>query len=496
MRRALAVVVLLLLAASPSFALDAGLYRFDPKGRVKGVRAADLTGDGRLDLVLLVERTAADGTYETDVVVLKTPATPDARAWFVAADAVRIPCDGPAAGARATAGAVAVGRFGASGPARLRFLGADGAVDVDAEGKPLEGGPKDATLVGRSPGAPLVFWEGVGDLDDDGRDECWVPDASGTLFVAGLPHGVLYEARQSPTDLVLRKVSVPTLLAADVDGDGRRERLHLEASTLVIERLGATAGATAPRPTQRVALPFLLPDPTRPPEEIRSPRLSVADVDGDRKADLLVTLVQGRADKVGGLRTAFYYFPGPFVGPDGTLVEPKARLDTESVALHPRFVDVDGDGRLDYVADSIRGNTLDLIQRVMGKEPDITFTIFRFDAAAGTFERTPYVTKKLPYSGGEARGNTFGRSGWFEGDFDGDGVKDLLDLGNLTGVAIWKGGRGDGAFEEPLLKRVAVDKDKPLLSDAVVADLNADGRADAVLWTEDALYLVVSKGAR
>ena len=75
-------------------------------------------------------------------------------------------------------------------------------------------------------------------------------------------------------------------------------------------------------------------------------------------------------------------------------------------------------------------------------------------------------------------------------------MKDLLDLGNLTGVAIWKGGRGDDAFEEPLLKRVAVDKDKPLLSDAVVADLNADGRADAVLWTEDALYLVVSKGSK
>ncbi len=495
MRRALAVVILLLLAASPSAASDAGLYRFDPRGRVKGVRAADLTGDGRLDLVVLVERTTADGTAETDVVVLKAPATPDARAWFVAADAVRIPCDGPAAGARATAGALAVGRFGATGPARLRFLGADGAFDLDADGKPLDGVPPEATLVARSPGAPLVFWEGVGDLDGDGRDECWLPDAAGRLFVAGLPHAVKNEARQSPTELVLRKVSVPTLLAADVDGDGRKELLHLEGSTLVIERVGASVGAT-PASAQRVALPFLVPDPARPPEEIRSPRLSVADVDGDRRADLLVTLVQGRADKVGGLRTAFYYFPGPFVGPDGALVQPKARLDTESVALHPRFVDVDGDGRLDYVADSIRGNTLDLIQRVMGKEPDITFTIFRYDPAAGTFERTPYVTKKLPYSGGEARGNTFGRSGWLDGDFDGDGVKDLLDLGNLTGVAIWKGGRGEDAFEEALLKRVAVDKDKALVADAVVADLNADGRADAVLFTEDALYLIVSKGAK
>ena len=190
-----------------------------------------------------------------------------------------------------------------------------------------------------------------------------------------------------------------------------------------------------------------------------------------------MTLVQGRADKVGGpAHVASTTSPGPSsTRRRARSCEPKGRLDTESVALHPRFVDVDGDGRLDYVADSIRGNTLDLIKRVMGEEPDITFTVFRFDAAAGTFERTPYVTKQRPYCGGEARGNTFGRSGFFEGDFDGDGVKDLLDLGNLTGVAIWKGGREEGAFEEALLKRVAVEKDKTLVADAVVADLNGDG---------------------
>ena len=51
------------------------------------------------------------------------------------------------------------------------------------------------------------------------------------------------------------------------------------------------------------------------------------------------------------------------------------------------------------------------------------------------------------------------------------------------------------AFRRALLPRVPIDG-KPLVADAVVADLYGDGRSCAVAWNEEALFLVVPKAAR
>ena len=138
----------------------------------------------------------------------------------------------------------------------------------------------------------------------------------------------------------------------------------------------------------------------------------------------------------------------------------------------------------------------DLIKRVTGAEPTIWFTAFRFDAKAGAFEKEPYCDVERPYSGVEARANTFGRSGFFDGDFDGDGVRDLLDLGNLTKLAVLKGSKGDDSFKAALVAGVSAPAGATFAADAIVADLNADRRADAVVWSDRTIYLLVSKGPR
>ncbi len=505
MRAALASLAVVTIAVGPagtsSRAEAAGfeVERFSKTidGKIRGVRAADVDGDGKPDLVLLVERKAGEGAARQDVVVLRTPATPDPKAFFADSAAVVIPCDGPDAGARAHAAAVAIGRFGDGGAIRLRFLGTDGVSDVAlADGKVVETKVAGPTLLARGPGAPLAFWSAVADLDGDGKDECWWPDASGRVRVGALELAVVDEAQRGPNELFIRKSRAASLTAADIFGDGKKSLVRLDGTALVIESPGV-GGAPAGK-SLRVELPFLAPDPSRPPEQLHSPRLTLADVDGDGKTDLLVTLVHGRADKLGDLRTSLYHVAGPFVdAKTGALAKPKARIDTESVALHPRFVDVTGDGKLDYVADSIRGTMVDLVKRVMGTEPEITYTIVRYSAETGTFEKSPYATFARPYSGAEARGNRFGRSGWFEADFDGDGVRDLLDLGNLRGFAIWRGAAGgDDAFGAKILPRVAIEGDKDLASETVLVDLTGDGRPDAVMWTESTLLVLAGKGAK
>jgi hypothetical protein len=47
-----------------------------------------------------------------------------------------------------------------------------------------------------------------------------------------------------------------------------------------------------------------------------------------------------------------------------------------------------------------------------------------------------------------------------------------------------------------LLARAAPEGGGELAPDAVIADLDGDGRSDAVLWSGDALHVVSSKEAK
>jgi len=504
MRPTAVAALLLAVLAGTARAGEPAKYRFRPGGRVSAVRAADVNGDGRLDLVLLLSRERDGGGTAQELVLLPTPEQAARGTFFRPGSEVRIAVDEPPF---ASAGAVALGRFGPAGAFRLRFLARDGIRETDAAG--LVVATHDVpTLLGRSAGRDLVFWDQVADLDGDGRDELWFPlgEGAGVLHVlAGDPAASrtlsLEASNRGVTDyehLIRRHAYVPTLEPVDLDGDGRRELAAYRDGRLVAWPFAATRPDGPVPPSFDLLLPFVKKDVH--PDEVHTPRLQLLDVDGDGRTDLLVTLVTGNRRQIGSFRTQLLHFPGPFRDPaTGGLVPPRVRIDTESVALHPLFVDLDGDGARDYVCDSIRGSRLDLIKRVLGQDPTIWHVGFLFDRKAGTFETVPSFSVERPYSREEAVGNRFGRTGFFEGDFDGDGFKDLLDLGALDGLEILRGARKEGPrvgdplrFEEPIQPRIRVPS--PLAAAAVVRDLTGDGRSDAVLWSEDTLYLLVPGG--
>ncbi len=477
-----------------------GKYLVDAGGKIGAVRVIDTDGDGRLDLIALVETKAGD----TELVIFRTPATPTKRSLFPADHITRIPCTGP----RASAGAVAVGRFGPKGAVRLRFFGPRGVEDVKPDGSPAgEPPPRSGpSLLARSAGRSLVFWDAVADLDADGIDECWHPLAEGDgpiRILGGTPAGdrllsigANNQASSTGVQRLLRSAYVPNLFPADLDGDGMLDLVALQEKHLVgwSLRTPPTEGKVL-EPWYRLHLPFLEPDPELAADALRTPRIQLEDIDGDGVADLLVTLITGVRTKLVSIRTILFHYPGPFRNAkSGLLTKPKTRIDTQSIVLHPTFVDLDHDGAKDYVGDSIRGTMMDLIARLMGQDPKVTLVGFRYDKKLGTFAPAPWFTSEHAYASKQALNNEFGRSGWLTGDFDGDGRNDLLDLGNLTSAQIL-GGSVTGSqvvFDQVLMPPVPVKEG--LAPHAQVADLNADGRADAVLWSSDKLYVILSAG--
>ncbi|MDJ0973976.1 MAG: VCBS repeat-containing protein [Planctomycetota bacterium] len=507
----IAVAALLVLAPpAPAEAFETGKYRYVLEGRIRAMRAADLDGDGRAELVVLTEPEAGE-TGPERLVILRSKATPKRGTFFDAADARSLALDGPLA----NAGAMCIGRFGPKGEMRIRFLGPDGMTDVGIDAKPLPRTKRHETksLLRRGIGRRIAIWDGVADLDGDGKDEVWMPAAEGNgqIVVVGSTRTtsktLTLETKNigstSDEQLLVRNAYVPRLVPTDLDGDGMRELTALEDETLLVWQVTKVMSAPPPYSAGiRIPLPFLAPDPDLPAEQTRTPRIQLEDVDGDGTTDLLVTLITGRRDKLGSLRTTLFHYAGPIMDDSLTkLVKPSVRIDTESVALHPTFVDLDGDGDKDYVGDSIRGTLADLLAQMMGRDPVITYVGFRFDAKQKTYETTPYFTVERRYALSQAMSNVFARSAWIDTDFDGDGLADLLDIGDLTGVeilrAVPKQGAGPGdplGFAEKLMPKVPV-KDG-LVADGLVADLTGDGVMDIVVRSNTALYIVVPKRSR
>ncbi len=485
-----------------------GLYRLSLDGHIRAVRHLDLDGDKRLDLVVLTE--PEPGTSGVELLyLLRTPAQATPRSLFPEDHITRIELDG----VLGDAGALAVGRFGPDGAGALRFLGPRGVTQMDGAGATAPTAPRlaTATLLGRSPGRRIVFWDGVADLDGDERDELFFPLGAGEgryRLLGGKTEQdrtLTLDARSTATfdseHQIARHARIPRLLPRDMDGDGNQELVTLRDRALLVFDVSRPQ-ADALAPSARIPLAFLEPPKDLPPATLHTPRVQLEDVDGDGTTDLLVTLISGRRDRIGSLRTTLFHYPGPIVDPKtGSLVAPRARIDTESVALHPTFVDLDGDGARDYVGDSIRGkDLLEVLPRLVGEDPDIHYVGFRFDRSTGTFAGTPWFTTKRVYPSAEALGNRFGRSARFEGDFNGDGLHDLLDLGNLGSVGVQRGTRRDKGeagdplhFDTALLPAVPVKEG--LRPDALVVDLDGNQLADAVLWSRDALYVLLSRKA-
>jgi hypothetical protein len=451
---------------------------------IEQVLVEDLTGDGRPDILvqqspgreLSLFAQKPDGAY---------PFKPDRR--IALQDDVFAWCLG------------AVEPAGAKAPRRICGVTPDGVV-VCPSGEARDEAPRELVTAptlytGRSR-RPPAWCDLIRDLDGDGRDDVLVPQRDGVSVFLRDAAGACVLNQQIPLDLgslapqwgsglgrLVSTYALPRILVADLLGRGRPQLVLSAQDMLAVHALGED-GRFGHEPETTLALRG-----RKPRRRFRMFQYqlipSLSDLNGDGAADILhIQPGRGEINAFLGAPGGRSLFP--------TVEKPRLPDDAKKIDGYiPSFWlrDLDRDGRQDLVLSTVEKlNVISGLQIFLTRQVDIQLMVFRGRPGPQPFSREPDFVRAftVPLSMYATR-ETFEVDTPFlpcvDGDFNRDGLRDLVIKRAPTVLAIYPGTR-DGVFAETPLVELPIDAlyDKTSVQ---VADLNGDGVSDLVLHHVD-----------
>ena len=459
-------------------------FPIGPGQRVTDHIPIDLDGDGFLDLVLVRRREVSiflqrDGRFE--------PERPNQRFNFVDAAIIWDHAD-----------------LDGDGRPEVLFLTGDGVYYYRFEGGRLCFDPrpllKTTSILRTASRQEIRHTHFFRDLNGDDKADLLLPAEGGFLLYRGKgggefagpdrlemrPEAWVDGGGASPTSQVQNWFAYAEPASGEFNGDGLPDVFLYQSGQVYVflQRPDRTFG---PLPTHRLALAFEgALDPGRFKLDFQLP-VKFADADGDGLTDIVATHVgrattcvfRGRADR-------------------RDLVRPDLIVKLPGITFLDFLYDLDGDQKLDLILARVdRPGLLDIVKVLITREVSVEALVFFCRGGEGLYPRTPdyrrEVSIPLLFSSG-TRGINVGTSATLTagGDFDGDGVNDLIVRSGSKSLAVYPGGgrqfAEDAAFEIEVsdmdgyrfLEPLALDLNGDAVSDLVLTYYSWDGKGDRV----------------
>lgn len=318
---------------------------------------------------------------------------------------------------------------------------------------------------------------------DDFEDEPWLLVPQIGQFTAISPSGEVKARLQVPrranyfiiptSGLVALEsdfqvfLDVPKLSLGDVNGDGRVDFIFStrhEIRTFLRRADGSYPSA----PDQSIPLRLVTPrDHIRGSGGVSS---EFADIDGDGRVDLVLTAVGGSfTDANTTLRV--------YLNRDGAwkIDAPDTTLETRSRVITNALYDLDGDERPELVRLEFNFSVLELVELLLSRELDVVITVHRYEQGKG-FGKKAVMKRKLSLPLSFETSRLVGFIPTAQIDINGDGRRDFITSGGGDGIEI-QIGDANGPFGKKAGKQ--------RLSTAGVIhfrDFDGDGLLDFVLF--------------
>jgi hypothetical protein len=346
-------------------------------------------------------------------------------------------------------------------------------------------------FTGNLDGVPLMK-EFVVDLNGDGRSDLIVPQ-EGKLLVftqnekgkfalnqrMSIPMTVSLEIAKSREMEVWTSWSFtfPPLYIGDFNADSRTDLMIFDTNRLLVYPAGED-GTFSAEPAVSGVVDMLKKKKKRDFSFEVPPKL--ADLNKDGFVDMIVTYPSKG-------KTAVF-----FGGKDGfNLGSPDTLINIDGWTFGHWAMDVNGDGRLDLVLATMEKlGIIGFLEVAITKKVDLQAQVY-LCGADGRYPAEPsYVHDiSVPFVAAVTSGEISIRTPFlisFAGDFNGDGVKDMLVKTSPTELTVYRGDAKKVVTDQVLAKYETMDTQGYFTGDEPwVEDLNGDGKLDIVIHLED-----------